>query len=308
MKTTAFRNVLTFSKTFITTAIAVVIFSIQVYGNPPDTLKSSKDTTVKTSAIHAKKDYVYKVNYYVTGSIIGVGFATDAIAISRIKNKPIITNEELAALNPDLLTSIDKWGLRQDASQRSKFASISDYTESAFILLPALLMIDKKIRGEWLHLLLIYLEGHAVTFTFYNYSTFGPTFHNEYRPVTYYTDLPLDVRNSGNNRNSIYSGHVASIAYSTYFMAKVYCDYHPEMNFGKQLLIYTAATIPPALIGYFRVRSLAHFPSENFTGLMLGAAVGIIVPALHKRRLKNLSVGMFSAPEGIGLDLHYRIL
>jgi hypothetical protein len=58
----------------------------------------------------------------------------------------------------------------------------------------------------------MYLEGDTITFTFYNYSWLGPTFQNRYRPLTYYTDLSSADRMDGGNRNSFYSGHVASVA------------------------------------------------------------------------------------------------
>ena len=250
----------------------------------------------------------YHVNY-VTGSIIiGIGLGTDAFAISRIKDKPEISDAELQALNPEHVNSFDRWALRQNPNGYQNYSRISDLIEPPlFILLPALLALDKKIpKKEWLDILFMYVEGHTITFTFYNYSWLGPTAHDRFRPLTYYTQLPLAARMDGGNRNSFYSGHTASVAFTSFFVAKVFCDYHPDLGFGKYL-VYTAAAIPPVIMGYFRVRSLAHFPSDALVGLGLGAMVGIVVPAIHKTNLKGLTVNLFSAPDATGISACWTI-
>jgi hypothetical protein len=276
------------------------LLSFQAFCSQPDSL-------VSASAGSEKKAGLYHVNYVVSGIITGVGLVSDIIAIPRIKGKANLSDAELNALNTDIINAIDQWGLRQDASQQTKFAHISDYYMSSVFLLPGLLVLDKNIRKEWGDLLMMYMEGHAVTFTFYNYSPLGPTFNNKFRPATYYTEIPVDERKNGNNRNSFYSGHTASVAFTTFFMAKVYCDYHPDFNAGQKILFYSAAVVPAALEGYLRVKSLAHFPSDNMVGLALGAAIGIIIPELHKNRIKNLSMSMYNVPGGMGLSTSWKI-
>lgn len=39
------------------------------------------------------------------------------------------------------------------------------------------------------------------------HSWLGPTAHDRFRPLTYYTQLPLAARMDGGNRNSFYSGY-----------------------------------------------------------------------------------------------------
>jgi membrane-associated phospholipid phosphatase len=60
-------------------------------------------------------------------------------------------------------------------------------------------------------------------------------------------------------------------------------------------------------MGYFRVRSLAHFPTDGLVGLGLGAAVGVIVPAIHKIRDKGIAVNLFSSPDATGLNVCWTI-
>jgi len=243
---------------------------------------------------------IYHVNYISGSAIIAVGLATDYPSIGRIKNKPDITPAELLDLNTGILNPLDRWATEQNPDHYLMFSKLSDDIEPPiFIILPALLGLDKKIRKDWFDLLFMYVEGHVITFTMYNYSWLGPTFENKYRPITYYTSLPLADRTTGNNRNSAYSGHTASVAYTSFFIAKVYCDYHPDAS---KLLWYTAALIPPLAMGYIRVRALAHFPSDVITGLTVGALVGIILPQLHKNTFKGVTLGLITVPGAMGVS------
>jgi hypothetical protein len=256
---------------------------------------------------------VYRVNYFVEGAIILVGMAGDIIAIPRLKSKTPLDSAEVAFANTDqqknLYNSVDKWALKQpsSASDRALWKKVSDYGEIGIFLLPSLLMIDRNIRKDWLHILFMYVEGHTVTFTFYNYSPLGPYFQNRYRPAVYYPELGLAAQTNSNNRNSFYSGHVASCAYSTFFMVKVFCDYHPDMGAGKYLL-YLAASVPPLFMGYARIRSLDHFPSDVAVGFGLGAIIGIVVPALHKVKCsKYLSLNLATSSDAVGLSVCWNL-
>jgi len=252
-------------------------------------------------SIRIPKKRMYHVNYFTGSLIIAGGLASDYPAIGRIKNKPDLTNSEILDLNTNLVNPLDRWALSLNPSQYTMYSKLSDDIEPPiFIILPALLGLDKKMRSDWLDLLFIYVEGHVITFTFYNYSWLGPTFQNKYRPITYYTSLPMADRTTGNNRNSAYSGHTASVAYTSFFVAKVYCDYHPDAS---KFLWYTAALIPPLAMGYIRVRALAHMPSDCITGLTVGALVGIILPQLHKFNCKGIMLGMMNIPGAQGLDV-----
>jgi hypothetical protein len=274
-------------------AIPVLFFFNTVFGQTSDSSK--------------RNSKVYHVNIPVVSVIIAAGAAADIPAIDRIKGKANITDAEISNLNPALLNFIDRWGLQQNPADRKEFQTISDNGQIPIDLLPMLLMFNKRVRKEWLGLLLMYVEGHAITFTFYNYSFLGPTFQNKYRPVTYYSQFSLSDRESGNNRNSFYSGHTASCAFATFFMAKVLCDYHPDFSLGDKILVYSAASIPPLAMGWFRVKALDHFPSDCLVGFALGSVIGVVIPELHKVRVKNVSVGMFTSPAGNGLSFHYTI-
>ncbi len=247
----------------------------------------------------------YHVNRITVGVIIAGGSVADYLAINPLRDKPVITQTEFDNLNRDELNAFDRWALRQNPADRKMFQDISDYSQIPFYLLPpAIFAINKKMRKEWVDLTLMYWEGHTFTFFSYNYGFLGPRFQNRYRPVVYYDEIPVEDKNIGYNRSSFYSGHTASVTYTSFFMAKVYSDYHPELG-AKKYLLYAAALVPSAAMGYMRVKALDHFPSDCMAGLLVGAVAGIAVPEFHKFHNKNISLGMFSSPAGTGFTMRW---
>src|SRR5580698_370956 len=128
-----------------------------------DARSQSSDSAVKTSRYH--------VNYITTSAIIAAGLTTDAFAISRIKDKPNLSANEILALNTTEINSIDRWALHQNPANYKMYSRLSDEIEPpVFLILPALLGLDNKIpKKDWLKILFMYFEGHTITFTFYNY-------------------------------------------------------------------------------------------------------------------------------------------
>jgi membrane-associated phospholipid phosphatase len=120
----------------------------------------------------------------------------------------------------------------------------------------------------------------------------------------YYNNFTLDERRGGNNRNSMYSGHTATAAASTFFAVKVYSDYHPELG-RKKYLLYALASVPPLAEGYLRMRALAHFPADIMIGFMIGATVGVVVPELHKFKDRNFHIGLAPTPGGAGVNVSW---
>ncbi|MEO5572395.1 MAG: phosphatase PAP2 family protein [Bacteroidia bacterium] len=249
---------------------------------------------------------IYHVNR-LTVSILIVGVSVaNVLSVKPLRDKPVIAETEFNSLNPEALNSFDSWALKQNPADRKKFQQISNYSQIPYFLIPEVMFaINKKMRKDWLDISLMYWEGHTITFFSYNYGFLGPRFQNSYRPVVYYDEIPIEDRNIGYNRSSFYSGHVASVAYTSFFTAKVYSDYHPELGIKKYLL-FAAALVPPAAMSYLRVKALDHFPSHCMAGLLIGASVGIAVPEFHKFHNKDISIGMFSSPTGTGLTMRWK--
>lgn len=250
---------------------------------------------------------VYKVNPWISGGIALVGLVTNSSGLQRLRDAPLIPEERLNRLTEEDLIGLDRIALRQDPGRasRDKAQNISDLLLYSGALSPILLFIDRPIRKQWLDVSLMYLEAQAVTSNFYSWGPLGPTFAERLRPAAYYTELPLEERQAGNNRNSWYSGHVASTATGWFFVARVIDDFHPELG-GKKWIFYGLATVPTVVVAVNRVRALRHFPTDTIVGGIVGASVGMLIPVIHKRTNGRLKVGALYNDQAKGLALTWR--
>ena len=68
-----------------------------------------------------------------------------------------------------------------------------------------------------------------------------------------------------------------------------------------------AAAVVPAITAYLRVKGGKHFYTDVITGYLVGAAVGLIVPELHKTD-NRFSTGMAMLPNGqLGMGIYFVI-
>jgi membrane-associated phospholipid phosphatase len=250
----------------------------------------------------------YHVNYWATGGIIVGGLVLEKIGVSWISHKSPISIGELQNLDRSDISPFDSWALRFDPSKRNTYNRLSSGLAAVSAFFPVVMVVDHNIRKDWLGILVMYLQTQAITNNFYLYSPFGATFQNRLRPIVYYpysASVDTAARTAANNRNSLYSGHTAAIAEASFFTAKVFCDYHPELGANKYL-VYGAAAVPPLIMAYFRLGALAHFPTDLITGFGVGALCGILVPELHRVQDKNISLGLYSSSEGTGLAVKWQ--
>lgn len=203
------------------------------------------------------------------------------------------------------VNSFDRPALFQNPGNRETANTVSDVGLYTVILAPVFLLTDKKIRNHWFGIGLMYFETQAVSALIYTWSPLGPQFNDRYRPETYYKEIKLTQRQSGQNRNSFFSGHTLMTSTASFFIAKVICDYHPELG-KKKWLVYGAALVPPAFVAYFRVKGLRHFPTDTIAATAIGAAVGILIPQLHKNAMKKSGLSINTNIEGNGIALNYR--
>ncbi|HUC82711.1 MAG TPA: phosphatase PAP2 family protein [Flavisolibacter sp.] len=272
----------------------------------------SKDSTSNIKANLIKVDTtapaVYKINPIKTAVIGLAATAANMIAINNIlHNKKDLTVTEVQALRPDIVNSFDRWALELDPSKRDRFYRLSDHALTAILAgSAATFVLNKRTRKDWLRLGLMYYETQFLTFAFYDFSPIGPFFQNRVRPVSYYDYFPMDLRKRGNQRNSLYSGHVANATSATFFAVKVYCDYHPEIG-KKKYLLYGAASLPALFCGWARIKALAHFPSDVLVGYTIGGLFGILVPQMHRIKSNNIKLNTFYNGQSGGIQLTYKI-
>jgi membrane-associated phospholipid phosphatase len=277
----------TYRLIFMMISLSCICFIQQVYPQ-----SSSSDSS----------SHPYHIDYWGTGIILGVGSLANYLGTPGVRSKADLSLWEIQELNRGDVHGIDTWSLKLDPSNRRTFFNYSNYTLWSTLALPASFLFDHRIKRDLFDMLLMYLKTITIATNIYEWSFLGPNFQDRMRPITYYDQVPYNERKQGDNRNSFFSGHTTSAAATTFFLVKVYSDYHPEIGNNKYLL-YGAALIPPLLVGYFRMKALMHFPSDVMVGLGVGALCGIFIPELHRLKDKNISLEAWASfcSSGIGM-------
>lgn len=255
-------------------------------------------------SVKDEKLTVYSYNHALETPLTVGMFYGAYLGFDQLKKKDRLDLSTINSLNVNDVWFFDRIALKQDPSFRLSAHKISDWGLNISIALPGLLALDKNIRSEWLDLLFIYLETQAITNM--NYAWGLPQWTHRIRPMIYYDEVTMEEKLDSGTTDSFFSGHIANTAAASFFMAKVYCDFHPELG-KKKWLIYGAAMIPPAFVGYLRYRALKHYPTDLLIGAFIGASLGILIPELHRNKeKKNVNVMPMTGPI-TGLRLSYQI-
>ena len=235
---------------------------------------------------------VYKMKYKIEIPVTLGLFAANYMGFDLIKNKTHLISDKIHSLDPKNIWSLDRPAVEQDYSFNSVENAVkaSDLGMNISLFLPVFLYLDKNIRKDGLDILLLYLETQGINTALYTYAAALPT--NRIRPFVYYPEVSLEKKLGHGTLDSFFSGHTSSTATASFFLAKVYNDYHPELKW-KKWIVYSAALIPPTFVGYYRYKALMHFPTDILLGITVGIASGIFIPNLHKLKFgkkQNLSI------------------
>lgn len=257
------------------------------------TLSLSLLLIISFSQDKKKKESVYKLKYAIDIPVTAGLFGLSYFGYDWIDQKMSVSVDEVNALNKNDVWSFDRIALNQTTSQRFQARDISDWSMNIFLFSPVLLYLDKDIRKDWLDVALLYLETQSINSNLYIFG--GPLLFDRIRPLAYYDELSMEEKRLEGTKDSFFSGHVSWTASASFFMAKVICDYHPELG-RKKWYVYLGALFPPMFVGYFRIKGLKHFPTDVMMGTAVGAATGILVPHLHKSKLinNNISIAPFA--------------
>lgn len=131
------------------------------------------------------------------------------------------------------------------------------------------------------------------------------------RPIAYIQQAELDRQGNPGDRLtttdvnlSFFSGHTAivaaTVATASYLSFMRYPNRRGPWYF---LAIGTAVT---GLVGWGRVKSGAHFPTDVIAGVFAGASIGVLVPHLHRNPVesgRNFWIGMGPSPDPGGMML-----
>ena len=296
------------SNSNLSSGLKTVILFVYILGS--QTLWSQRDSTfvkggpvVPKTEIQSTKIYKTHPGWEIPVSIALIGSAS--LGYKEMDKAASLTSDQVLALNPETINAFDRPAAYYDPAGFSDAALKSDILMTAVVASPLLFAFDKKIRKDWADLLGMLLLAHAVDNTIL-FSAFLSV--RRPRPVAYNPAAPMDEKTGVGKTNSFFSGHASWAMASTYFIVKVYTDYH-QIKGLKRLLLYTVAAVPPAFVGYYRVHAGRHFESDAIVGMIIGGACGILIPELHriKNKVPGLSMQPFFKLGSNGLSLSYII-
>lgn len=195
------------------------------------------------------------------------------------------------------INSFDRLGSN---SEMGNSRQLSDFGLYAGAALPGLLFLEKERWKDWGKITLLYAETMAIAGGLTNITKAG---FGRARPYVYGPEWIPGTELSSGDQAAFVSGHTSLSAAGSFFFARVFADYHPDSKLKPY--VWGVAVTLPALTGYLRVRAGRHYPTDVIAGYGLGAAVGWLVPTLHKKPL--LKGRLTLSPSGSGLYAAYSL-
>ncbi len=231
-------------------------------------------------SLKRKSVYRYKLGLDIPIGLISLG--TGASSLILHKKKSALSCAAVKELNANDINVFDRGAVYQHSKAAAIASDVFQYTAMAS---PALLFIDKNIRKDWATVMPIWAETAALTTAL---TLFTKELSHRNRPYVYTEEFKNNCNGTDASKNatsSFFSGHTSITAASTFFIAMVYSDYHPDSRWKP--LIWTGAAILPALTAITRYKAGKHYWTDVITGYAVGALVGTLTPYLHRREFRR---------------------
>ena len=204
-----------------------------------------------------------------------VGLAgLSATGLYLVRQKRVASAADLAALDRQQVLVIDRFSAGYYSEQAQVISDALCYGTLAVV--PALLAFDPNVHGRYGQAAGLYLETMTTTAAIFTL-TVGTVYR--YRPYLYGPEGG-SKRGGPIATDSFFGGHTAHAATATFFAAQVFHDFNPGSK--AQPYVWGAAAAVPAVVAYFRIRAGKHFLTDNLVGYAVGATVGVLVPRLHR--------------------------
>ncbi|MDP5169134.1 MAG: phosphatase PAP2 family protein [Bacteroidia bacterium] len=225
----------------------------------------------------------YHLNLKRQGIILGTGLVLaggDALLRNHVTS---LTSAELNDLDPASVWVFDRSATRHYSTAAAHRSDVGFYGAAGLAVATSFVLPVTHAQGSRSSFLrqagtLFLLWGETNAITLFGTDVVKNTVMRT-RPYAYNPLTPLDAKLEVDTRRSFFSGHTSLTAANTFFAAKVFSDYFPESKWKP--VVWTAAAIVPAWVGFERYQAGKHFPSDIIAGYAVGAAMGVLIPHLH---------------------------
>lgn len=241
----------------------------------------------------------YRLGWDVDGPVLGLAGALGGAMVAFDRNLPGLTVDELEALSPEEVNAFDRGAIRYYSETAS---SASTVLEFALIGSPLLLLASERVRDDVSTAGAMYLETLAFAAII---PQIAKNTVDRPRPYAYNASVPLETRTNPAARRSFFSQHTTFAFASAVFLSTLYGDYFPESD--ARPFVWIGSLSAAAAVGILRYTSGNHFPTDILLGAAVGAAIGAVIPMLHRTGGSALESSAGVLPGGASLSFRYRL-
>lgn len=239
----------------------------------------------------------YTLRWSVDGPLAGAAAGFGALSLGLRSSTAPLTPEEIALLSADDINALD----RGTVTNRSEgAATASDVLGLAILASPLLLLADDAVRADAGTVGAMYLEVLALS------AVIPPAVKeltHRARPYVYNPAVPLDEKTTPEAHRSFFSQHATFAFSSAVFLSTVYGDFNPDSKWTPY--VWAGSLAAAGAVAWLRVEAGQHFPTDVIAGAAVGAAIGWLVPALHRTVDDGLSSTAVPRAGGFTLAIRY---
>jgi len=237
----------------------------------------------------------YQLSWKKDGGLVALAGISSGLGAYLRTNLPDLTAVDLETLNTNQINSFDRFATKYYSPKADKASDVFWIGTQVF---PFLFLAHEKSRKDIGKIAALYGETFFITT---GITLLIKTTVKRNRPFVYNAAAPLGKKTTRNARTAFLSGHTSISAANSFFAAKIFSDYYPDSKWKP--VVWTTAAVVPAITGYLRIRAGKHFPTDTIAGYALGAAVGVLIPHLHKKKLEKVS--FYGGPNGMLVQVRF---
>ena len=268
--------------------IFIIFFTNSIYAQDYKHFHKNvlSDNSIQPPSFLTSKESIYNDSpYELNGNrerwILGSGALLGVIGLVLMSNIEPLTLEEINQLDPADVNKFDRHAIGPYRTYKA-----GDFLLYGSFLLPLTFLSNKEMKRD---IEILGVIGLEVLLFQAGLNAVVKGISQRIRPYVYDSESGMDKKTSREAKLSFYSGHTSTAAAISFYTAKVFSDYLPDGL--TKTLIWTGAIIYPAAVGYLRVASSNHFPTDVIVGYTVGALIGYYIPQMHKRdKEEGLSV------------------
>ncbi len=222
---------------------------------------------------HAADDFPFESDPLRDGLILGSGIALEGLYYSLHFQFDIPGGSIGDRSSVNGLDRIATYGWSPKAG------SASDIITYTMLGAPVLFYFDSRVQEHPAYFLILYLESALINDGLKNVVK---EIVRRDRPFTYGKKAPLASRTSRDAELSFYSGHTAQAFNAAVFCGMVFQELYPDSPW--RWVVWTGGIAAATTVGFLRVYSGKHYPTDVLAGALAGSLTGWLIPFLAKKR------------------------